>query len=1027
MPAPEAIRIGRTATQPSGPCARRRSRTRGRGRSCRSIFSGELATGTASQRSPPASRRVGRLGGRPGGGDAGGGRQREDGDDEAKDGGTASHRTLHGGLRLPGGASARQGFKCASRGQPIGGGIPSLGCDPVGGGQRIDQRAPQPRARRRAPDQRHEQRGRGGPAAGAGSTTHRSVRVPSSTRASASAVPTRSKRDRPNVSIMRSGGLTALPGTAAPRRGLGGRSPARARPVRCCPRPSGRPGRPPDLADLGEPASASEAGSQPTLRPPSQGTASGVPLRAARPARHGQLTGPPHACPSVRPPIRPGHVHQPGRHQRRPAVAQHRSQRIALAASGDRAGPGRRRQPDVGRGGARVEGGVRQAVGRGPRRLDGHAQTGHGRCRLLARRPQLGGADQPGTPRAGRAVRDAVGRAARGVGIGPLPPLVEPEGGAISATAASSARSRLTPRRPVVDGHRRVDAVRRDRLHRVGGALAPSRPAAPGSPSARGDSTWSAPRSLVGGLPTPSRTRRNSALCRWSRSERRPLWPASPPPRLSRSAPDGQVELVVDDHQPLEVLDAVVADEQLHRPARVVHVGLGERRAPPGAPSRRTSSTSACSLRPTAGARRGGTPAARPPRRPRCAGSGRTPAPGCRAPRPAAASRSSPPARRPAPAPHELHRRRRSVVGALGAGLGSAAPSHAASPSRRLLALGRFLPTSSASGTAQDLGGDLDLDHARQQLGIGLGGDALRQLEVAHPQRAGLAAPPARRPRSRWAGRPAWRPPTGCGSRPARSAPSSPSSRPPMTTGTSRVTGWSGSTARKSMWVTSRRTGWRWIVPHDRQVLLAVHPQPDGRGDPALHQRAAQVGPGEGQRQRLHAQAVDDRGAPCPHDGAGWTPASRSSDRSRRSAPRAWSVTPRVLGGDARGDSLARCRAAPERRASPAGRLRRSALRLRLLPSKISLTEVSSKTARMALARIDATVSTSILSICFSGGSGSVSVITSLLDRRVLQPVDGGAGQHAVGDRGQHPHRARPRSAGRPRPPSCRRCRSCRR
>ena len=51
---------------------------------------------------------------------------------------------------------------------------------------------------------------------------------------------------------------------------------------------------------------------------------------------------------------------------------------------------------------------------------------------------------------------------------------------------------------------------------------------------------------------------------------------------------------------------------------------------------------------------------------------------------------------------------------------------------------------------------------------------------------------------------------------------------------------------------------------------------------------------------------------------------------------------------------------------------------------------------------IGATDSTSILSICFSGGSGSVLVTHDPADRRVLQPVDGRAGQHAVG--GHRPH-----------------------
>ena len=60
-------------------------------------------------------------------------------------------------------------------------------------------------------------------------------------------------------------------------------------------------------------------------------------------------------------------------------------------------------------------------------------------------------------------------------------------------------------------------------------------------------------------------------------------------------------------------------------------------------------------------------------------------------------------------------------------------------------------------------------------------------------------------------------------------------------------------------------------------------------------------------------------------------------------------------------------------------------------PPKISLTEVSSNTASMASAMIPATESTSILSICFSGGSGSVLVtttfeITEFLSRSMAGP-----------------------------------------
>jgi hypothetical protein len=43
-----------------------------------------------------------------------------------------------------------------------------------------------------------------------------------------------------------------------------------------------------------------------------------------------------------------------------------------------------------------------------------------------------------------------------------------------------------------------------------------------------------------GGLPTPNRTRVNSRLCRWALTDRRPLWPARPPPPLALTRPGGR-------------------------------------------------------------------------------------------------------------------------------------------------------------------------------------------------------------------------------------------------------------------------------------------------------------------------------------------------------------------------------------------------------------------------------------------------------------------------------------------------------
>ena len=73
-----------------------------------------------------------------------------------------------------------------------------------------------------------------------------------------------------------------------------------------------------------------------------------------------------------------------------------------------------------------------------------------------------------------------------------------------------------------------------------------------------------------------------------------------------------------------------------------------------------------------------------------------------------------------------------------------------------------------------------------------------------------------------------------------------------------------------------------------------------------------------------------------------------------------------------------------------------------------------------------ATERTSILSMRFSGGSGSVLVMTTCSIAGVLQPVDGRVREHPVGGHGPHSV-APPRSGDRRRPRWCRRCRSCRR
>ena len=260
----------------------------------RSIFSGELATGTASQRSPPAV--VASV--------AWGAGRVDVTQAAAVSARTATTRRRTVGRRVIGPSSAEllswaapasaQGFKCACRGQPIGGGIPSLGCDQSGGATR---RPARPAAAGSAAGARPAARaaGRGGPAAGP-------ARPPR--RCGCPAPPGRAprrcrrgrRRDRPNCNIMRSGGLAALPsyGRAASRRAEAVHQPRLVQLVAAHVRAAGQPGGRSGRSRRARPA-PSEAGSQPTLGPPPTARPPGSPLRAARSARHGQLTGPPHA------------------------------------------------------------------------------------------------------------------------------------------------------------------------------------------------------------------------------------------------------------------------------------------------------------------------------------------------------------------------------------------------------------------------------------------------------------------------------------------------------------------------------------------------------------------------------------------------------------------------------------------------------------------------------------------------------------------------------------------------------------
>ena len=88
-------------------------------------------------------------------------------------------------------------------------------------------------------------------------------------------------------------------------------------------------------------------------------------------------------------------------------------------------------------------------------------------------------------------------------------------------------------------------------------------------------STWPATMSgsVVSGRPTPTRTRQNSAPPSSRFKDFSPLWPASPPPSLTRMSPNGQVDLVVDDEDAVEI-ELVGPARRADRAPRVVHERL---------------------------------------------------------------------------------------------------------------------------------------------------------------------------------------------------------------------------------------------------------------------------------------------------------------------------------------------------------------------------------------------------------------------------------------------------------------------
>ena len=106
----------------------------------------------------------------------------------------------------------------------------------------------------------------------------------------------------------------------------------------------------------------------------------------------------------------------------------------------------------------------------------------------------------------------------------------------------------------------------RMQLDGVGGLLDRRRRAARARPSGGAQHVVGAALLAPGGLPTPMRTRTKSSVLRCCVIDRRPLWPARPPPTFTRTRARRQVELVVDDHELARVVDAVAAHEQRRRP-----------------------------------------------------------------------------------------------------------------------------------------------------------------------------------------------------------------------------------------------------------------------------------------------------------------------------------------------------------------------------------------------------------------------------------------------------------------------------
>ena len=174
--------------------------------------------------------------------------------------------------------------------------------------------------------------------------------------------------------------------------------------------------------------------------------------------------------------------------------------------------------------------------------------------------------------------------------------------------------------------------------------------------------------------------------------------------------------------------------------------------------------------------------------------------------------------------------------------------------------------------------------------------------------------------------------------------------------------------------------------------------------------------------------------------------AARATRRRRRRCPGPGRRRRRAPCRRAGGGATSGCRAGrpvsavrvTSIRRTPAFRVERTATRqatgveapsrqVRFSPPKISLTEVSSKTASMASAMIAGHREHLDLVDLLLGRQRQRVGDHDLGDHRVLEPVDGRAGEHAVGGHGPHLGGAVLDELLGGGARSCRRCRSCRR